>query len=439
MLATEKREKEGVIKKKDYFETSSLNGKEESKNNKINIELIEYNVISKYFDEENDNIQLIFLPTPESIQKLTNSKLIKDLIKYDINKYQSFFSKNSTTENSQEKNDTNEEKIYLDLDKISQIQDITMLSIILVFLGGINSQNDIYTIFPNETPQNPDEDCFIDQAPNYLYYVYSFIKYLRRQQISFPFSDLNILFKNLEQIGFIIPIDDKNILYRSIKDSFMSLFDNKILIVLAPSNNFWVKSEKAVINGINYDKQLNNYCNIFYNKKFIKKFLTKIGRHPRCNLCLMSSMTFKNLKSAIDGMDIQFNELLPKKYGIISQNDHDIINPNNKKEMPIFFRNISKIIQHLKQVEKWDYFDEKNILILDGDKNKISESTESNTIVSCLFSESYLESDIKKKIIFEKEQDKIISYVINLLENCPNDVRDYISHNMFNETINNEK
>ena len=35
--------------------------------------------------------------------------------------------------------------------------------------------DNIYSIFPNETPQNPDEDCFIDKCSNYLYYVYSFL------------------------------------------------------------------------------------------------------------------------------------------------------------------------------------------------------------------------------------------------------------------------
>ena len=425
----------GIEKVVELVESLSINEKEKKKKNKIDIELIEYAVISKYFDEDNENIQLIYLPTPETIQKLINSKLVLDLIKYDINKYKLLF-KNTIKENNDEES-YSEDKIYLDLDKISQIQDITMISIILVFLGGINSQNDIYGIFPNETPQIPDEDCYIDKAPNYLYYVYNFVQYLKHQQISFPFSDLHLLFKSLEEIGFTIPINNKNVLYRSIKDSFMSLIDNKILVIIAPSNNFWVKSEKTVINGVNYDKKLNNYCNIFYNKRFIKKFLIKIGKHPRCNLCLMSSMTYKNLKAAIDGLDVQFNELLPKKYAIISQNEHDIIIPSNKKEMPIFFRNIFKIIQHLKQVEKWDYFDEKNIVILEGDKNKIGESTESNTIISSLFSEEYLESDIKKKYAIEQEGEKIINYVINLLENCPNDVRDYLSHNFINE--NNDK
>ena len=423
------------LKEEESVDSTSTYGKKKKKND---IELIEYNVISKYFGEENDNIQLIYLPTPESIQKLMNSKIVKDFIKYDIEKYQSLFKYSSTEEdkNNQDDNLSIEEKIYLDLDKIYHISDITMLSTILVFLGGINSQNDIYTIFPNETPQNPNEDCFIDDASNYLNYVYNSVQYLKHQQIAFPFSDLNFLFKSLKDIGFDIPIDNKNILYRSIKDSFMSLLDNKILIVLAPSNNFWVKSEKSVVNGVNYDTKLNNYINIFYNKKFIKKFLLKVGKHPRCNLCLISSMTFKNLKAAIDGLDVQFNELLPKKYGLISQNEHDIIRPNNKDEMPIFFRNIDKIIQHLKQVEKWDYFDEKNIVILEGDKNKMSESTENNTIVSCLFTEDYLESDFKRKYSIEQEGDKLINYIINLLENCPNDVRDYLSHNLYGQTEN---
>jgi hypothetical protein len=411
--------------------TDSISISERSKKNKVRVDLIEYSVISKFFEDENENSQLIYLPTPESIEELINSKLVQDFISYDINKYKSLFGK-VEEENEEDEDLSSEEKYCLDLNKIISIQDITMLSVVLVFLGGINSQNDIYTIFPNETPQNPDEECYIDKAPNYLYYAYNCVEYLRHQQISFPFSDLNLLFKSLEDIGFHISINNKNILYRCIKDSFMSLLDNKILVVLAPSNNFWVKSEKTIINGVNYDTKLNNYCNIFYNKRLIKKFLTKICKHPRSNLCLMSSMTLKNLKAAIDGLDVQFNDYLPKKYAIISQNDHDIINPSNSKDMPLFFRNMEKIIQNLKQVEKWDYFDEKNIIILEGDKNKISESTESNTILSCLFSEEYLESENKKKYNIEKEADKIINYVINLLENCPNDVRDYISHNPIN-------
>ena len=219
----------------------------------------------------------------------------------------------------------------------------------------------------------------------------------------------------------------------------MSLLDNKILVVIAPSNNFWLKSENNIINGVNYDKKLNNCCNIFYNKLFIKKFLTKIAKHPRCNLCLMSSMIYKNLKAAIDGLEVQFSEYLPKKFAIVSQEDHDVIGQNNKKEIPLFYRNMDKIIKHLKQVEKWDYFDEKNIIILEGDKNKISESTESNTICSYLFSEEFLSYDLKRKYEVEKEGNRLINYVVDLLENCPNDVRDYIAHNSIVNYFNEDK
>ena len=88
---------------------------------------------------------------------------------------------------------------------------------------------------------------------------------------------------------------------------------------------------------------------------------------------------------------------------------------------------------------KWDYFDEKNIIILEGDKNKISESTESNTICSYLFSEEFLSYDLKRKYEVEKEGNRLINYVVDLLENCPNDVRDYIAHNSIVNYFNEDK
>ena len=414
----------------------SVSEKEKSRTTKLDIDLYEYTIISKYFGEDIDNTQLIYLPTPESLQNLTNMVLLKDLVKYDMKKYKSLFIPQSKAQSVHENEENElessfEEKIVLDLDKFPSIQDISMVSIVLVFLGGINSQNDICIIFPNEVPQIPEEKCFIDNCSNYAQYIFNTVLYLKRQQITFPFSDMNLLFKSLEAIGILIMQDNKSVLYRNIKDSFMSLLDNKILIILAPSNNFWVKSEKNTINGVNYDKKLNNYCNIFYNNKFIKKFLTLVANHPRCNLCLMSSMTHKNLKAAIDGLDVQFNKFLPKKFSMISQGDHDVIKPVNKKEMPLFFRNMEKIIGHLKQKDKWDYFDEKNIIILEGDKNKITEGTMGNSILSNLFSEEYLMCDKNKKLEVEKEGDKMIKYVINLLENCSVDIREYLSQNSF--------
>ena len=402
----------------------SLNKENENQTVEKKINLVEVLIRSKYFGEDLEYSQSIFLPTPEDIQKLINSKLIKGLIQYEIDKYKSLYIK-----------DSSEDNITLNLDKISNIRDITMLSVIIVFLGGINGQNDIYSVFPNETPQNPEEECYIENSSNYLYYLYNVIDYLKGQQILFPLSDLPLLFNALEEIGIKIEMNNQNILYRAIKDSFMSLLSNKILIIIAPSNNFWIKSDKAVINGENYDKQLNNVCNIFYNKNFTKKFLTKITRHPRCNLCLMSSMTQKNLNEVIGGLCIQFNEYLPKKYGIICQNEHDLIRPMNKKDPPIIFRNLTKMIQHLKKVNDWDYFDEKNIVILEGDKNKMSDNTQSNTIISDFLNEEYFEANYKLRNELDKKADDLINYIFDLLENCPNDVRDYMSRNPFYSTV----
>ena len=416
----------------------SINEKDKSRKSKLEVDLYEYTIISKYFGDDIDNTQLIYLPTPESLFNLTNTNLLQDMVKYDINKCKSFFKRKNNSEpvcenEENELSSSFEEKIILDLDKIQTIQDISMVSIILVFLGGINSKNDIYEIFPNDTPQNPDEACFIDNCVNYAYYIFNIVLYLKRQQITFPLYDLNLLFRSLEEIGIYFKQDRKSVLYRNIKDSFMSLLDNKILIILAPSNNFWVKSDKNVINNINYDKKLNNFCNIFYNKAFIKKFLTSFSKHPRCNIGLMSSMTQKNLKAAIEGLDVQFNKLLPKKYSVICQGDHDIIKPVMKKEMPQFFRNMEKIVNHVKSKDKWDYFDEKNIIILEGDKNKITEGTMGNTLVSNYFSEDYLIGDKIKKEKIEKEGDRMIKYLLNLLENCAIDVREYLSQNPFEE------
>jgi hypothetical protein len=147
----------------------------------------------------------------------------------------------------------------------------------------------------------------------------------------------------------------------------------------------------------------------------------------------MSSMTHKNLKAAFDGLDVQYNKILPKKISMVSQGDHDVIKPVIKKDLPQFFRNMEKIIGHLKQKDKWDYFDEKNILILEGDKNKITESTIGNTMISNLFSEEYLLSDKEKQSQVESEGDKIIKYVLNLLDNCSVDIREYLSQNPFTE------
>ena len=73
------------------------------------------------------------------------------------------------------------------------------------------------------------------------------------------------------------------------------------------------------------------------------------------------------------------------------------------------------------------------VIILEGDKNKITEGTMGNTMLSNLFSEDYLMCDKDKKIEVEKEGDKLIKFVVNLLENCSVDIREYLSQNSIND------
>ena len=225
----------------------------ESKPNPL-VELHEYKIISRFYeendedDDESKSIEL-FLPTPESLVKLCDSKLVKDIVNFDLTKFVSF-SKNPEKENT-----------ILDLDKIKTLTNKDLLPFILVFIGGINSINTIYDIFEGiGTELQPKENIYIDHSENYLNYVLSILDFFKgKEKFSIPFSQMKSLLTILDEIGINIHIDDKNILYRSIKDSFFLMERNKILIIVAPSNNFWIKSEKSTIGDQNYDIRLNNY------------------------------------------------------------------------------------------------------------------------------------------------------------------------------------
>ena len=71
---------------------------------------------------------------------------------------------------------------------------------------------------------------------------------------------------------------------------------DRICIIISVSENFWIKSDKSIINGIFNDNKLIKYSYLFFNKNFIEKFILKIIHYPRCYFCLFHSMTFKNLK-----------------------------------------------------------------------------------------------------------------------------------------------
>ena len=399
----------------------------EEVNNNPDVILKKYEIITNYLEKDDEKEKQFDLPTPESIQKLCEPQIVKDLLIFDIVKYASCF-----------------EGDKLNMNKIESIKDAEMTKFLLMFLGYINSKNDIYSLYDDDSMHNPDEKSYIDNSSNYLVYLNMCIDYLKQNnKFLNTLTDIDILLKILSDVGITIQKEDKNDLFTKIKkDLFLSNENNKILILLAPSNNFWIKSEKTVINDINYDKKLNNYSNIFYNKKFIKKFLEQVVSNPRCNFGLISSMTYKNLKAcweALGKIDNEINELYRKTIIYIDQNLHDQGQEDPKNKKKSFFRNMNKIIEYLKKDKKnknndqdnTGYFKETNILILESELDKMTDTTRYNTIRLNIFNEEFLQKDEKGKTAIELETDKFIQYLVKLLNNCDQDIRAYIKENPY--------
>ncbi len=362
-----------------------------------------------------------FMPTPENLLELFNLNVIHGQIEYDMEKYKSFFKKE------------NEENI-LDLTNIQHILNNKILNSILFFLGAINIENDIYEFDQVEEEEDeikepiPEENLF-ENSQNYIEYLQNNINLLTK---NIAFMDIDLTIKSLEEIGLKIVPENSNTLYRQIKDKVMSLPENKILVLITPSNNFYVKTEKNSINGINYDFKINNITKLFLNSEFIKKFILKISNHPRCHFGLLSSMLQKNLKTANSGMSTMFNTIYPRHISLIDQRSHDGIDLDKKGVVPKFFRNMELILKHIKTKDKLYCFNKTNVLIIESKDFKISESTKKNTNNVSVFNEELIRkpNEERKKILLEKG-DKLINYVYELLENCPNDVRDYISLHPF--------
>ena len=404
--------------------------------------LQEYKIISQLFDKNEDDQTYsinILLPTPESLDKICNQPIVKDLLNFDLKKYKTFFEE-------QNSEDQEEKKFILNLDRTS-IKSKDLLPHILIFIGGMNSENTLYDFFEGLTVQT--EDQCIDNSENYFVYILKFLDFLKKEEkFSIPINQMDSLFSTLDELGINIPREDTNVLYRSIKDSFFAMNKNKILVLVAPSHNFWIKSEKSSINEQLYDLKLNNFSNIFYHKKFIEKFLKKIAKHPRCCFGIISSMTYRNLKNCWDGLEKQFTNECPKNVIFIEQNDHEKIQLDPKSKKLSFFRSMKKIIEHLsaekkKELKKKNYddesennfqcFNEKNILIVESEEDKIGEDNKNNSIFVSVFSEKYLESDAQKKLAIDLEGDKSINYIYKLLETCNDDIREYLNRNKISD------
>ena len=383
-------------------------------------DLKEYIIRSRISDDKK-----FYLPTPENLLELFNLNVIKSQIYFDIEKYKSYFK----TENEEE---------ILDITNIPHILNNKILNSILFFLGAINIENDIYQFDEQvggeeeeeeEIKEPIPEEYLFENSQNYIQYLQNNIQLITR---NIAFMDIEYAIKSLQEIGINIIPDIGNTLYRQIKDKVMSLPENKILVLITPSNNFYVKTEKNSINGVNYDFKINNITKLFLNNDFIKKFITKIANHPRCHFGLLSSMIQKNLKTANTGILTMYSTVYPKHYSLIDQRSHDGLDLDKKGVIPKFFRNLDLILKHVKTKDKLYCFNNTNVLIIESKDYKISESTKQNSINVSVFNEELMRkpNNERKEILLEKG-DKLINYVYDLLENCPNDVRDYITLHPF--------
>ena len=301
----------------------------------------------------------------------------------------------------------------VNLENNSYIQNEIILKAVLALLGSINLNND-FTKFTNDFNSNIENNKFLQNSNSLQEHIISNINTIFTD---FNTKDLKLYIKSLEEIGVNIL---KSEIYSSIKNYVMS--NNKLLIIITPSENFWIKSDKDKINKKSFDKKLNNYNNIFYNWSFIRKFYDRVANHPRCLMGYLNSMLLKNLKPCIEFISLEVKNFT--KFIVFDQNCHENKEKDVKKK-PIFVRDLNKII---KTARISNGVDETNLIIIESECDKI-ESTKDNSIEFDLFNEDYFylsEEDKKKK---EDKIDHLNDYLVNLLEECDDDIREYISHN----------
>lgn len=349
----------------------------------------------------------IDLPLPSELNELISRNIQKEQILVEMNKLLSI----------------HKPKKIIDLTSNDKVENIIILKSICAFLGSINSCNDFSQITGEDSLSTINDSQFIENCPNFFSYIERNKPWLF---FEFKMKDFDVFIDALINIG--IKVLKNTLLYETMRNYIMAR--NKIMIIIAPSNNFWIKSERVTIGGKNYDKKINNYQNIFFNLPFVKKFIQKIINHPRCYLGFINSMMHKNLRGTIDALKVELSDF-PSEFALFDQTIHINTNPN-PKEKPVFVRDMTKITHVLKNVCKKTEFSESNILILESEADKIN-NTKDNTVIMNLFSEQYLEYSNEEKELFSKKQDEIIEYVEKLLNECSNDIREYIVANPLNK------
>ena len=364
--------------------------------------LTKYFIISKTYE-----IFDIYLPHPQTIINKINNNNHNDLITIDTSTFISFYNLQTKTINLGEIDLTLNEK---------------HLKSICCILGGINPQNNLINLIQGKSLLSQlNESHYINNCDSYEIYLQINI------QIIFSiltYKEFISIIKALSVLG--INFEKKKKLYQTIKHCVCN--SNKIMIIIAGSGNFWVKSHCLQINSISCSIRLNKYNNIFLNFDFMTKFFNKIAKHPRVELGIISSMTEKNLSKIIEKIKTECNDIMINDILIFDQSVHE--NMKECESKPEFLRDFDKIISYIQKQGLLCEYNKSNIIFLESELNKTEYSTEDNSIYMQLFSENNLNNiDMKHEI--EYKEDKYINYILHLLDHCTDDVRTYIKESAF--------
>ena len=372
------------------------------------------NFMNYQIKSSSSSIEDVFLPDVKDLVFLNSKNNIKAL-NIDEKKLNSFYDYDNK---------------IIDFTKNPHIQNKFLLISISFILGRINDNLDITVIdeFSEASDFVLDDSNYFENFSNYFEYLEKNKNFILFEEIIKSVNDFNELILSLEEIGITFPEKSKNILFKSFQAYVFQ--HNQILVVISSGNNLWIKSDKSVINNVNYDRQLNKMTNLFFNHDFIKKFYEKIIKHPRCKIGIMSSMAYKNIRPTLESIQIIFNLDKNIKFIVFDQKYH-LNKKKGEKGKPEYVRSYTKFSEYLHKILKLENFDLTNMLFLESEEEKVND-LKNNTIFLNTFSEQILNLSENERLLYNIKSDKAIDYIEKLLNELNGDIREYLKEHSLN-------
>lgn len=314
--------------------------------------------------------------------------------------------------------ESSDDNNIINLSNFTTIKDFLSLKAFFAVLGSVNSKND-FTQYTSDYYSSIEVSHFIENNASYMSYL---MKNLPVIFSEYKMRDFSSLIEALKEIGLCfkqyLPV------YEAIRNEIY--VNSKILVLIVPSNNFWIKvpSETPIINGVNYDKKLNMSANIFYNWDFVKRFYDRIANHPRCQLGFLSSAMQKNLRHCIDFMQVNVKNF-KTDYLILDQTCHEV-SEKNAQDQPIkFVRNFEKLKTMAANLGS---FDDTNIVILEAEPEK-SKNIKANILEMIAMPSNFFDISSEDRLQLQAKNEKLLDYLVKMLDECQEDVREYLAVN----------